>query len=202
MKVKYIRCSSVGQNSDRQKADGNLYDLIIEDCVSGSVPFMEREGGKKILKLVDSGDLKSIHVHKIDRIGRDLRDILNVIKFMSDHRIPIHFETQGIITLDESGEENNIAKLVISILGTVAEMNRNQILENQAEGIRIAKAKGKYLGRKKGSTETVLQFLEKPKNKKALDLIRKGYKGVEVSKIVGIHPNTISKLKRIGLQYS
>ena len=162
-------------------------------------PFRTASWNTLQLKLMSSKDITSLHVHKIDRIGRDLRDILNVIKYMTDNRIPIHFETQGIVTLDENGKENSVAKLMISVLGTVAEMNRNQIRENQAEGIRIAKAKGKYLGRKKGSTETALQFLSKPKHQKALELLNRGYKGVEVAKIVGIHTNTVSKLKRIGL---
>lgn len=200
MRVKYIRCSAIDQNSDRQKVDSKNYDLIIEDRISGSVPFFDRAGGKRIMNLITSKDISSLHVHKIDRIGRDLRDILNVIKFMTDHQIPIHFETQGIVTLDEEGKENSVAKLIISVLGTVAEMNRNQIRENQAEGIKIAKAKGKYLGRKKGSAETALQFLSKPKNQKALELLKKGYKGTEVAKIVGIHVNTVTKLRRIGLQ--
>jgi hypothetical protein len=47
-----------------------------------------------------------------------------------------------------------------------------------------------------GTKEDVLTFLSKPKNKKTVDLIKKGYKGVEISKIVGIHLNTISKIKK------
>ena len=64
-------------------------------------------------------------------------------------------------------------------------MERNQIRERQMEGIRIAKMKGKFLGRQKGSKEDVLKFLSKDKNKKALELLKKGYKIVEVAKING-----------------
>jgi DNA invertase Pin-like site-specific DNA recombinase len=89
--------------------------------------------------------------------------------------------------------------MVISILGVVAEMERNQIRERQREGIHVAKLRGKYLGRKPDSKETTLDFLSKPKNKKALDYLKKGFKNTEVSKLVGIHPNTVTKIKLLGL---
>ncbi len=103
---------------------------------------------------------------------------------------------QGLSTLDNEGKENSISKLIISILGIVGEMERNQIKERQLEGIRIAKLKGAYNGRKIGSKEDVLSFLSKEKNKKAVDYLKKGYKGVEVSKLTGVHINTITKIKK------
>ncbi len=78
-------------------------------------------------------------------------------------------------------------------------MERNQIRERQLDGIRIAKLKGVYKGRMAGSKEDALAFLSKEKNKKVLELLKKGYKGVEVSKIVGININTITKVKKLGL---
>ena len=67
------------------------------------------------------------------------------------------------------------------------------------EGIKIAKLKGVYKGRHEGSKEDILTFLSKEKNKKALDYLKKGYKAVEISKITGIHINTITKIKKYGL---
>ena len=84
---------------------------------------------------------------------------------------------------------------MISILGVVGEMERNQIKERQREGIRIAKMKGVYNGRKKGSNEDVLTFLNKEKNKKAVEYIKKNYKNDEISKLTGLHLNTLFKIK-------
>ena len=87
--------------------------------------------------------------------------------------------------------------MIISILGVVSEMTRAQILENQRQGIELAKLDpNKYMGRKPGSVEDPIKFLSKKKNRQALDLLRNGYKNVEVAKIVGLHPNTITKIKR------
>jgi len=84
-----------------------------------------------------------------------------------------------------------------SILATVSEMERCQIRERQLEGVRLAKARGVYKGRLSGTTEGVLAFLSKPKNRKALEYLKKGYKMNEAAKLAGIHINTITKIKKL-----
>ena len=199
MKVLYVRCSSLEQKTDRQRVSEKDYDLVIEDKCSGAIPFFEREGGKEILKYANEGILKTLSVWQIDRLGRDLRDIINTIHFFNQKQITINFVSQGLATLGPDGKENPISKMMISILGIVGEMERTQIKERQFEGIRIAKLKGAYKGRVQGSKEDILTFLSKEKNKKALDYLKKGYKAVEISKITGIHINTITKIKKYGL---
>ena len=125
-----------------------------------------------------------------------MRDIVNTIHYFTQNQICIHFINQGIRTLNEDGSENPISKLIINILGVVGEMERTQLKERQYQGIQIAKARGIYKGRNKGTKEDVLTFLSKTKNKKAVELLKKGYTGTEVSKIVGIHLNTISKIRK------
>ena len=84
---------------------------------------------------------------------------------------------------------------MISILGTVGEMERNQIRESQLEGIMIAKLKGVYKGRTDGSNEDVLKFLSKPRNRQALEFLKEGKKAVDISQWTGLHINTITKLR-------
>jgi len=191
--------STLDQKTDRQKVNEKDFQLLVEDKCSGAIPFFERPGGSEIKKLVDEGILTSLSVWQIDRLGRDLRDIINTIHYFNQKQIAIHFISQGLTTLDPKGKENPISKLIISILGIVGEMERVQIKERQIEGIRIAKLKNAYTGRKKGSNETILSFLSKEKNKKALEYLRNGYKVVEVSKLTDLHINTITKIKKLGL---
>ena len=172
------------------------YDLIVEDKCSGSIPFFERQGGKKINQLLEKGVLTSLSVWTIDRLGRDLLDILHTIQFLSEKGIRIHFIQQGLISLDEEGKENPISKMIISILGIVAEMERKQIKERQREGIELAKLRGVYKGRVNGSKEDIRVFLNKPKVAKTIEYLKKGYKASEISRIVGIHVNTITKVKK------
>ena len=83
------------------------------------------------------------------------------------------------------------------MLGTLAEMEKKISRERQLEGIAIARLQNRYTGRAKGTSEDKLKFLSKPKNSKALEYIKKGYKNVEVAKIVGVHFNTVTKIKKI-----
>lgn len=196
MHIKYSRISSISQRNDRQVQNTKDFDFIIEDTCSGSTPFFEREGGKRIEKMVAKNEVTKISAHSIDRLGRDLLDVLNSIKYFSQKGICIEFSQQGLRTLDDDNKENPISKMIISILGVVAEMERNLIRERQLEGIAIAKAKGIYKGRKKGTKTSTLDFLNKPKNKVAVDRLKFGIKKSEVAKITGLHNNTITKISK------
>jgi DNA invertase Pin-like site-specific DNA recombinase len=199
MKILYVRVSSIDQNTDRQRVNETEFNYIIEDRCSGSVPFFDRDGGKEIVKLINKKAIKSLSVVSIDRLGRNLKDILNTIEFFTVKRIPINFMSQGLTTLDSDGNENTVCTLMIGILASVAQMERAQIRERQLEGIKIAKAKGNvFMGRKVGTNEDTLRFLSKPKNKQALDYMKKGYSLTEISKIVGVHANTLTKIKKLG----
>lgn len=199
MKILYCRVSTLDQRTDRQKVKEKEFKLVIEDKCSGAVPFFTRPGGMEIKKLIEQKIKFTLSVLTIDRLGRDLRDIINTIHFFTENKIPIHFISQSLSTLDSKGEENPIAKMMISILGVVGEMERTQIKERQVEGIKIAKLKGVYKGRVEGSKEGMQKFLGKEQNKKALEYLKKGYKAVEISKITGVHINTITKIKKLGL---
>ena len=131
-------------------------------------------------------------------MGRDVRDILNTIHYFNSKNICLTFVSQGLKTIDADGKENPITKMLISIIGTIGEMTRNAILEATQQGRELAKLQGKFLGRKKGTTESTIQFLEK--HKKPIELLRKGYKGVEIARICNISLNTITKIKKLNNQ--
>lgn len=193
----YARVSTLDQKTDRQKVNEGDYQKVIEDKCSGSIPFFERPGGKEIESFIQKGCVTNLYVWQIDRLGRDLRDILNTIHFFTQKGICIHFVSQGLRTIEPDGKENPISSLIISILGIVGQMERSQSKERQLEGIQLARLSGKkYLGRKKGTKEDPLQFLSKPKNKKALEYLKKGFKKVEVAKLAGVNVNTVTKISK------
>jgi DNA invertase Pin-like site-specific DNA recombinase len=88
IRVLYTRVSTLEQKTDRQTVNSSLYDLVVEDKCSGSILFFKREGGKKIKTFIDMGCKLELDVHAIDRIGRDLRDVLNIIHYFSTKGIP------------------------------------------------------------------------------------------------------------------
>jgi len=197
VKVLYKRVSCIEQKSDRQTNKSENYDLIIEDKCSGIIPFFEREGGKKVKTLIELGHRIEIDVHSIDRICRCVRDLLNIIHYFNSKKVGLFFISQGLKTIDEEGNENPIARMVIAILGVVADIDKQNLNQRTMEGVAIAKALGKYKGRLAGSQEDVHCFLSKPRNKKALEYLKKGYKISETAKITGLAINTISKIKKL-----
>ena len=195
-KVLYTRVSTNEQNSKIQKLDLENYDIVVEDKCSGAIPFFERNGGKEMLNLVKKDSNIELNVWSIDRLERDTRCLLNTIHFFTSKGICINFFSQGLKTLNENGSENTVTKMVIPMLGVVAQMERNAIMERTKKGIEIAKMEGKYKGRNKGTVENVSYFLSKPKNKEVLGYIKKGYKNSAISKITGISINTIVKIRK------
>ena len=198
VKVLYTRVSTIDQNLGRQQVDASNYQMVIEDRISGMTPFFDRPGGAKVKSLIEKGVDFELHIWQIDRLGRSIGQILDTIHYFTSKNICISFVAQNLRTLNDDGKENAITKLIISILGCVGEMERTAILERTQEGRELAKIQGKFLGRKKGTNESTIQFLEK--HKKPIDLLKKGYKGVEVAKICNISLNTITKIKKLNNQ--
>jgi len=199
LNILYTRTSSIDQRTDRQRVNEADFDWVIEDKISGSIEFFKRPGGSELKKLLDAGQVKSIGIWSISRAGRSLLDILQTLKYTSEKGVQVNFISQGLKTLDEDGRENPIAKMVISILGVIAEMQLEQAREAQAQGIELAKARGVYKGRQQNTKESVGDFLSKPRNMKAFDLIEKGYKGTEIASILKMSETTICKVKRLGI---
>lgn len=197
--ILYTRVSTLDQRTDRQRVNEKEYDLVIEDKCSGVIPFFERPGGKEILSYIEKEIVAKISAITIDRLGRDMLDILNTLYFLNQKMIPVYFINQSLTTINEDGKENPITKLIISILATISEMERSQIRERQLEGVKLAKARGVYTGRKEGTKEDILKFLSKPRNKKAIEYLRRGMSNTEAAKLAGVHINTMTKIKKLSL---
>lgn len=199
LNILYTRVSTLDQRTDRQRVNEKDYDLVVEDKCSGAIPFFERPGGKEILSYIEKGIVAKVSAITIDRLGRDMLDILNTLSFLNQKLIPVYFINQSLTTINEDGKENPITKLIISILATISEMERSQIRERQLEGVKLAKARGVYTGRKEGTKEDILKFLSKPKNKKAIEYLRRGMSNTEAAKLAGVHINTMTKIKKLGI---
>jgi hypothetical protein len=67
------------KSSVRQKINFKDFDMLVEDSYSGSIPFYERTGRKKVITLLEKEMKFELHVHQIDKLGRDARDIINIL---------------------------------------------------------------------------------------------------------------------------
>ena len=191
--LRYNRISSETQNLDRQQQNNNNYTYVFEDRCSGITPLFNRKYGKYLKEYVEQGKVDEISIHSIDRLARNLRNLLEVIEFFHSYNVSLHIENLGMRTLVD-GKMNYTIKMMISMIGSLSEVENEIRRERQMEGIEIAKSLGKYKNRKQRGRESTLSFLQK--HKQAVDLLEQGYKGSHVSKICNLNKNTISKIKK------
>ncbi|PKP35388.1 MAG: transposase [Bacteroidetes bacterium HGW-Bacteroidetes-17] len=191
--LRYNRVSSITQNLDRQQQNNQSYTYVFEDKCSGTIPLFVRKYGVYLKEYVEQSKVDEISIHSIDRLARNLRDLLDVIEFFHLHGVSLYIENLGMRTLVE-GKMNYTIKMMISVMGSFSEIENEIRKERQMEGIEIAKTLGKYKNRKQRGNESTMVFLQK--HKKAVDLIEQGYKGSHVCKICNLNKNTISKIRR------
>lgn len=143
--VGYLRVSTLVQNTARQ-LDGVKLDRVFEDKQSGK--DADRPQLQACISHLRDGD--TLHVHSMDRLARNLDDMRRIVKELTGRGVVVKFHKEG---LQFAGDDSPMNTLLLSMLGAVAEFERSLILERQREGIAIAKAAGKYQGRKPKLTE-------------------------------------------------
>ena len=144
-RIGYQRVSSVGQNTERQLEDVTV-DKTFTDHASGK--DTNRPELARALEYVREGD--TLVVHSMDRLARNLEDLRRVVRELTAKGVAVEFVKES---LTFTGEDSPMNTLLLSMLGAVAEFERSMIRERQLEGIAIAKAKGKYKGRKPALSE-------------------------------------------------
>lgn len=141
MKIGYIRVSTTEQNTIRQEVLMKELgvDEVYIDKVSGK--DTQRPKLQKMISYVRSGDV--VIVESISRFARNTKDLLELIEILSDKDVVFISKKEAIDTNTPTG------KFMLTVFGAVAELEREYILQRQREGIEIAKAQGKYKGRKR-----------------------------------------------------
>jgi len=194
MKARYIRVSTGNQNTARQLHKSHPNEKLYIDIISGATPFSQRPEGKKMLEDIEAGLIDYISVHAIDRLGRNLFDILATLEFLNEKKIILEVDNLGLKSL-VNNKPNSAFKLIISVMANIAEMERNSLLERQQEGIKLAIARGVYKGRTKGSKETDEQVLDK--YKEVVKYLKKGQSLRDIAKLCKVSLGTVQKVKKI-----
>lgn len=179
-KVGYARVSSKDQNLDRQLAALKKEKVfrIFTDTVSGS--STQRPGLDGALNYVRAGD--QLIVVSMDRLARSLIDLHRLVDDLTERGVSVKFLKEGqTYSLDSSP----VAKLMLGLLGSVAEFERAIIRERQAEGIAKAKARGVYKGRAK--------VLNEEQMTQARTWVGEGIPKAEVARRLGIGRTTLYK---------
>ena len=141
MNIAYVRVSTVEQNEERQIEGLKKYNIekwFIEK-ISGK--NTNRPELKNMIDFAREGD--TIYIHSLDRLARSTKDLLEIVELLQNKKVHLVSNKENIDTSTATG------KLMLTMIGAIAEFERANMLERQREGIAIAKEQGKYKGRKK-----------------------------------------------------
>ena len=152
-RIGYVRVSSYDQNPDRQLEHLDA-ERVFTDKASGK--DIERPELKALLFYAREGD--TIVIHSMDRLARNVDDLRRIVQNETRRGVHVQFVKEN---LTFTGEESPMANLMLSVLGSVAQFERDLIKERQREGIAIAKQRGAYRGRKKALTPERVAELRK-----------------------------------------
>jgi len=174
-RVGYVRVSSLDQNTARQ-LEGIELDRIFEEKLSGK--DMARPQLETMLTYLREGE--TLVVHSMDRLSRNLDDLRSLVATLTKRGIKIEFVKEN---LSFSGEASPMAQLLLPVMGAFAEFERALIRERQREGIALAKAAGKYKGRKKSLSPEHIQ--------EALRRVDEGVSKARIARDLGVSRETL-----------
>ena len=194
MRVKYNRVSTQIQTGFRFEADRDKYDLTLLDKISGTVPFKDRPQAKILINQIESGTVKEVIVEELSRLGRHTGDCISTLEWMDEKGVNVTVRNLGVQSRP-NGKKNPIWNVITSVISSLYALELDSIKERTSVGRQMYVQKGGILGRKVGSTLSHRDFIEKPKSKKILEYLEKGWTLREIAKQVDASTKTVMKVK-------
>ena len=194
MRVKYNRVSTQIQSGNRFEADTEKYDLTLLDKISGTVPFKDRPQAKILINQIELGLVKEVIVEELSRLGRHTGDCITTLEWIDEKGVNVIVRNLGVQSRP-NGKKNPIWNVITSVISSLYALELDSIKESTSVGRQIYVQKGGVLGRKVGSTLSDRDFIEKPKAKKILEYLDKGWTLREIAKQVDASTKTVMKVK-------
>ena len=179
--IAYIRVSSVDQNTSRQLKDSGItFDKTFTD--KASAKDTNRPQLQAMLNHVREGD--TVHVHSMDRLARNQGELLALVEDLTGRGVTVQFHKES---LTFTGGDNPFSKLMLGVLGAVAEFERSLINERRKEGQKAAKEAGKHIGRPP---------MEEDRKQRVINMLSEGLSVYRIAKDLKMSRNTISKIQK------
>lgn len=180
MEVAYIRVSTVEQNEERQIEGMKGYNIEKWFTEKVSAKDTNRPQLQAMLDFVREGD--TVHVHDFSRLARSTKDLLEIVEQLSQKGVALVSNKENIDSSTPTG------KLMLTMIGAIAEFERTNLLERQREGIELAKAKGVYKGRREVKVDNFGDYYTRYKNRE--------FTKVSLAKELGVSRPTLDKMIR------
>ena len=207
--VIYARVSSTG---DRQSTERQVMDLqdyaskncltvqqVYEEYISGAKRNSERAVLNECFSFCQENGTDILLVSELSRLGRNVDEVLSSIRWAKENHLNIYLQKENISIYDREGKENPYLTIMIAVLGTAAQLERENI------AFRLQSGRRRYVERNlalTGKSGLGREGYRKPKEQKAeeyretLKLLRKGYPYRKVAKLCGVSESTVKRLKK------
>jgi len=202
--VIYSRVSSPGkrQSTERQVVDLERYAekngyLVIErfsEKISGARKNENRRILQECIGFCISNKADTLLLTEISRLGRSTLEILKALDTLHTHKICVYIQNLNLETLRPDKTVNPLSSLITTLLGELAAIERQGIIDRLNSGRELYIQKGGRLGRKPGSRKTAEQ--RKEEYREAIALLKKGYSIRNVAKLTGKAVSTIQIVKK------
>ena len=202
--VIYARVSSVG---DRQDTGRQIRDLeilakekslrvvnIYEEHISGAKITQERPVLTECLQYCISNHVSVLLLSELSRLGRNVDDVLSNVKLCKENRLNVYFQKEQLSIFNADGREHPFLTIFIAVLGTCAEMERENIKFRLNSGKAQFIAKGGKVGRKEGYKKPDEKVREE--YAAVIKQLRKGYPIRMIANSCGVGISTVQRIKK------
>ena len=202
--VIYARVSSIGdrQSTDRQVLDLQEYaksaklDLVqtFEEHISGAKKNQERPVLTQAIDYCKENGVDMLLCSELSRVGRSSFEVLATVKDLIDHKINLYLQKEKFTLLDDEGKPSMLAPIIISVLSTCAQLERDNIQFRLNSGLKRYIERGGVIGRPKGSGKTHEEKREQ--YKELLAYLKKGYSQRIVARLSNVSLSTVERCVR------
>lgn len=204
--VIYSRVSSQSarQSTERQVVDlerfatgrGDKVVAVFEEKVSGRKVNVDRPVLSRCLEycIDPQNQVDMLLLSEISRLGRSTLEILKALDILHTHKVCVYIQNLNLETLRPDKTVNPLSSLVTTLLGELAAMERQGIIDRLNSGRELYIEKGGRLGRRPGSKKSLEQKREE--YKEAISLLKKGYSIRNVAKLTNKSVSTILSIKK------
>lgn len=198
----YVRVSKKDMDYQRQIVDleanakqrgYNVIEVITEK-VSGSKKNNDRPQIQHLMKLAKDNAFQTVFVSEVTRLGRNTREVINVVEDLNELGISIFIHNFGLETLDKNGKRNPITQILVTLMAEFGRLEREFLIERTRSGLENAKRQGKILGRPVGTTKDDQDILEEYPS--VVRSLKKGLSIRVAAKVNDVSSNTVMKVKR------
>ena len=207
MEKKAVIYSRVSSTGDRQDTSRQIRDLEIlakqrnlkiektyEEHISGAKKTQDRPVLKECLDYCFTNNINILLISELSRLGRNVDDVLANVRLCKEKHLNVYFQKEQLSIFNSDGKEHPFLTIFIAVLGTCAEMERENIKFRLDSGKAKFIADGGKVGRKQGYKKPDEKLQEEYAG--VIKMLRKGYPVRMIAKSEGVGISTVMRIKK------